>query len=123
MAAPSRGYTAARPPRYGHIGPASGRCPPTGLPRMGAPDFALARNLPFWVAWRAPGGGRRTIRKGFLMSYAVTYLLAGDRRTARVQAADAAAAVAAALAPYRGDGRFCELLSVLLLAAETGGGR
>ena len=57
------------------------------------------------------------------MSYAVTYLLAGDRRTARVQAADAAAAVAAALAPHRGDGRFCELLSVLLLAAETGGER
>ena len=57
------------------------------------------------------------------MSYAVTYLLAGDQRTARVQAADAAAAVAAALAPHRGDGRFCESLSVLLLAAETGGGR
>ncbi len=57
------------------------------------------------------------------MSYAVTYLLAGDRRTARVVAADAAHAVAAALAPHRGDGRLCELLSVLLLARDPHGGR
>jgi hypothetical protein len=57
------------------------------------------------------------------MSYAVTYLLAGDRRTAHVVAPDAARAVVAALAPHRGTGQFCELLSVRLLAAETRGGR
>jgi hypothetical protein len=52
------------------------------------------------------------------MSYAVTYLLAGDRRTARVVAPDAAKAVAVALEPHRGSGQFCELLSVLLLALD-----
>ncbi len=50
------------------------------------------------------------------MSYAVTYLLAGDRRTAHVEAPDAADAVARALAPHRQSGQFCELVSVLLLA-------
>ena len=57
------------------------------------------------------------------MSYAVTYLLAGDRRTARVVAPDAAQAVAAALDPHCHDGQLCELLSVLVLAAGPRGER